>query len=74
MMLHKALANGFYSLAYVYAAKQHFWASTLAGVFRIINVLSEMAQIISKQHHQLYLIIQKAPRRLFSIKIDIYRC
>lgn len=51
-MLYKALANGFYSLAYVYTVKQ----CTLAVVLRILSVLSEMPQIILKEHHYLYVL------------------
>lgn len=53
-MLYKALANGFHSFAYVYAGTLQFYTSTLAGVLRIIHVLSEMLQITIKQHHYLY--------------------
>lgn len=53
-MLYKALANGFNSLAYVYAGTLQFYTSTLAEVLRIIHVLSGMLQITIKQHHHLY--------------------
>lgn len=53
-MLCKALANGFNSLACVYAGTLRVYTSTLAGVLRIIHVLSEMLQITIKQHHYLY--------------------
>lgn len=66
VMLFKALANGFFSLAYVYAVKQCFCASTLVGVWNATNNIKTASPRLSDD--------TKGAKKVILHKKDSYRC